>query len=77
MLSISVFISLSDSSLFSMLEILVAAIKELRVELESELELDLVSFEVLIVSEFKLELIKILLVSQGVIACNWGWMYSL
>jgi hypothetical protein len=59
MLSISVSISLSDLSLFSMLEFLVAVIEKLKVKLESESKLDLVSFEILIVSKLELELTKI------------------
>jgi hypothetical protein len=59
MLFTSVSISLSDLSLLSTLEPLVAAIKELRVELELESELDLVSFKISIVSELELELIEI------------------
>jgi hypothetical protein len=46
-------------SLFSILELLVAATEKLRIELESELELDSISFEILIISESKLKLIKI------------------
>jgi hypothetical protein len=59
MLFILISIFLSDSSLFSMLELLVAVTEELRIKLESESELDLVSSEVLIVSKLKLEPIKI------------------
>jgi hypothetical protein len=59
MLSILVFMSLSDLSLLSTLELLVAAIEELRVELESESEPDLVSSGVLIVSKLELELTEI------------------
>jgi hypothetical protein len=59
MLFILVFISLSDLFLLSTLEPLVAATEELRVELESESELDLVSSEVSIVSESELELTEI------------------
>jgi hypothetical protein len=58
-LFISVSISSSDLSLLSMLELLIAVIKELRIELESELELDSVLSKVSIVSELELELIKI------------------
>jgi hypothetical protein len=59
MLSILVSIFLFDLSLFSILEFLVTATKELRIKLELESKLDLVSFEVLIVSELKFKLIKI------------------
>jgi hypothetical protein len=58
-LFILVFIFLSDSFLFFTLELLVAAIEELKVKLESELEPDLVLSKILIVSELELELIKI------------------
>jgi hypothetical protein len=58
-LSILVFISLSDLSLLSTLELSVGVIKKLKVEQESELELDLVSSEVSIVSELEFELTKI------------------
>jgi hypothetical protein len=58
-LSILVFISLFDLFLFSILEPLVAAIEELRIELELESELDLVSSKVLIVSKSELELTEI------------------
>jgi hypothetical protein len=57
--SILVSISSSDSSLFFMLEPSVAATEELRIELDSESEPDLVSSEVLIVSELELKLIEI------------------
>jgi hypothetical protein len=59
MLSISISISLSDLSLFFILEFLVATIEELKVEPESELEPDLVSSGVLIISESELELTEI------------------
>jgi hypothetical protein len=42
-----------------MLEFLVAVIEKLKVKLESESKLDLVSFEILIVSKLELELTKI------------------
>jgi hypothetical protein len=44
---------------FFTLEPSVAAIEELRVELESESKLDLVLFKILIVSELELELTEI------------------
>jgi hypothetical protein len=53
MLSISVFIYSSDSFSFSMLEPSVAITEELRIKPKSEL--DLVSFEVLIISELELK----------------------
>jgi hypothetical protein len=59
MLFILVSMSLSNLSLFSILELLVAATEELRIEPELESELDLVSSRVLIVSELELKLIKI------------------
>jgi hypothetical protein len=57
MLSILVFISLSDLLLFFTLELLVAVIEELRVEPESESKLDSVSFKISIVFESELKLI--------------------
>jgi hypothetical protein len=59
MLSTSVFMSLSDLSLLSTLELLVAATEELRIKPESESELDLVFSRVSIVSKSKLELTEI------------------
>jgi hypothetical protein len=59
MSSILVYISLSDLFLLSMLKPLVAVTEELRIEPESESELDSVSSGVLIVSESELELIEI------------------
>jgi hypothetical protein len=59
MLFILVFISLSDLSLFSTLELPVAVTEELRVELESESELDLVSSKISIISKLELKLTKI------------------
>jgi hypothetical protein len=51
--------SLSDLSLLSTLELLVAATEELRIKPESESELDLVFSRVSIVSKSKLELTEI------------------
>jgi hypothetical protein len=60
LLFISVSISLFDLFLLFTLKLLVAAIEELRIELELKSELDLVSPDVSIVSELELELIEIL-----------------
>jgi hypothetical protein len=70
MLSILVFISSSDLSLFSTLKLLVAVIEELRIEPESELEPDLVLSKISIISksEFKpteisIRVLRVVLVS--------------
>jgi hypothetical protein len=59
LLFISVFISSSNSSLLFTLEPSVAAIEELRIKLESESELDLVSSEVSMISKLEFKLIEI------------------
>jgi hypothetical protein len=58
-LSILVFMSLSNSSVLFTLEPLVAVTEELRIKPESESELDSVSFGVLIISKLELKLIEI------------------